>query len=81
MKSKINAKVSTNKFKNSNTLPVIPPAAVVISADELERLKQSASIKTDEEIFAEKASTIKMKEERERKAKERKERMKELGLT
>jgi hypothetical protein len=52
---------------------------VIITSSELDRLKRNASIKTDEEIYAEREHVVQEREERERKARERKERMRQLG--
>lgn len=67
-----------NKSSKRTVAAPLPSSAVVISSTELDRLKASASIKTDAEILAEHASTLKLREDRERKARERKDRMREL---
>eukprot|EP01031_Cornospumella_fuschlensis_P039900 gene39900-48587_t len=56
----------------------VPPNAVVISADELMRIKNEAVIKTEAEIQADREQARILREEREKVARERKDRMKEL---
>lgn len=56
------------------------PQSVVISAEELERIKKSSVYKTEAEIAAEREELLKSKHERERQAKDRKERMKQLEI-
>eukprot|EP01039_Chlorochromonas_danica_P009593 gene9593-10603_t len=79
--------VDDTLFGSSNTLTntgrrivkaPIPPSAVVISADELYRIKNEAVIKSESELLAERELARKQKEERERIARERKDRMREL---
>eukprot|EP01041_Mallomonas_annulata_P012378 gene12378-26035_t len=66
-------KTATNNASNRNI--GIPANAVVIGRYELEQIKNAAIIKTDAEIIAERERTLTIKEENERKARERKQRM------
>lgn len=54
------------------------PNVAVVSRAELERIKQSAIIKTDADVLDDQQRTLRAREERERAARERKERMIEL---
>lgn len=56
----------------------IPPTAAVISASELIRIKNQAVIKTEQEIQAEREEAQRIKDERDKLSKQRKDRMKEL---
>lgn len=54
----------------------VPASAVVISADELYRIKNEAVIKSSSELQAEREAALQQREEREKIAKDRKARMK-----
>lgn len=56
----------------------VPPSAVVISAHELLRIRNESVIKTEADLADEREQAMKAKEERERKARDRIARMKEL---
>eukprot|EP00598_Pedospumella_elongata_P001430 CAMPEP_0184975840 /NCGR_PEP_ID=MMETSP1098-20130426/6939_1 /TAXON_ID=89044 /ORGANISM="Spumella elongata, Strain CCAP 955/1" /LENGTH=461 /DNA_ID=CAMNT_0027498615 /DNA_START=99 /DNA_END=1484 /DNA_ORIENTATION=+ len=56
----------------------LAPSSIVISADELNRIRNGSVIKTEAEIAADKEHAERLKEEREKLSKERKDRMKEL---
>jgi hypothetical protein len=56
----------------------VPPSAVVISAHELLRIKNESIIKTETDLAEEREQTMRAKEDRERKARDRIVRMKEL---
>eukprot|EP01040_Poterioochromonas_malhamensis_P005596 gene5597-6015_t len=56
----------------------IAPSAVIISQNELERIKNEAVIKSEAELQADRERAELLREEREKKSKERKDRMREL---
>eukprot|EP00607_Mallomonas_marina_P006858 CAMPEP_0182427666 /NCGR_PEP_ID=MMETSP1167-20130531/18959_1 /TAXON_ID=2988 /ORGANISM="Mallomonas Sp, Strain CCMP3275" /LENGTH=495 /DNA_ID=CAMNT_0024610065 /DNA_START=74 /DNA_END=1561 /DNA_ORIENTATION=+ len=66
-----------NKFGNSSHkgMAAIPTGSVVISRNELEKIKVQSVIKTESQIVAERERAQQLKEEKEQKARERKERM------
>mmetsp|Transcript_29954 Transcript_29954/g.50114 ORF Transcript_29954/g.50114 Transcript_29954/m.50114 type:complete len:488 (+) Transcript_29954:19-1482(+) len=68
---------ATTKGRRKVTGPV-GPSAVVISAYDLERIKNGSVIKSEAEIQADKERAERIKEEKEKLSKERKDRMKEL---
>ena len=65
-----------NTKRSQTCLPVI--SSTVISLSELQRIKRESTIKTPIEEAQEKAWLLEQKEEREKKSKARKDRMKEL---
>eukprot|EP01035_Chromulina_nebulosa_P021361 gene21361-27672_t len=79
-KSSRNSKSSNRITIKKTTINPIVSSAVVITAEELDRIKTHANIPTDAELEAEKEYTIRLKQTRENKAKERKTRMKELEI-
>lgn len=56
----------------------VPPSAVVISAHELLRIKNESIIKTEADLAEEREQAMRAREEKERKARDRIARMKEL---
>lgn len=60
---------------SNNALPPVPSNSIVISRNELEKIKVASIVKTQAQIVAERDNAERLKEEKEKKARERKERM------
>jgi hypothetical protein len=78
--AKAGSRTATRPVSGSSVGSSVAPKAVVISQQELNRIKANAILKSEAELAAEREEARRQKDERDRQARERKEKMKQLEI-